>query len=144
MCSDACVRRLRSCQKPLRRKVGSAASRPQRNGSEEDHLDFLMQFPAVLEGAPRPKRELPPEFAKALKDAADLINNKPSTDNLLRITAIVHGLGVPEGIGPALLQIDQSLRREAGTMDKHVLNAVVTLLAHIAVLAKDAALAEAT
>lgn len=111
---------------------------------EEDHLDLLMQFPAVLEGAPRPKRELPPQFAKPLKDAADLMIDKPSFDNLLRITGIVHALGVPEGIGPALLQILDLLRREAGTMDKHALNATVTLLAHIATLTKDAALAEAT
>jgi hypothetical protein len=110
---------------------------------EQDHLDFLMQFPAVLEGAPRPKREQPPPFAKALADAADLIINKPSVDNLLRITGIVHGLGVPEGIFPALLQIVDLLRREAGTMDKHTLNAALMLLAQIAALTKDGALAEA-
>jgi hypothetical protein len=112
--------------------------------AEDEHLDFIMDWPAVLEGAPRPKRELPPEHAKILKDAAQLIVGKPSIDNLLRITGIVNALGVPDGIGPTLLRVVVALRREAGTMDRHALNATVSVIAQIAALTKDAALAEAT
>ncbi len=110
---------------------------------EDDHLDLIMRFPAVLEGAPRGKIELPLELTTALKDASDLVLGEPSIDNLLRITSLVEAVGVPDGIGAALLRIIEQIRSGANIIDPDVLHAALTMLAHIATLTKDASLADA-
>lgn len=107
----------------------------------EDHLDFLMRFPAVLEGAPRNKNRLPPEVEKVLKNASDLLSGDPSIENLIRITSVIEALGVPDGIGDALTKIVQEIRSTAGSTDHELLHAALTMLAHIAALTNDVTLA---
>ena len=110
---------------------------------EEDHLDIIMRFPAVLQGAPRDKSHYPPEAKEALQRASNLFSRDPSIDNLLRITAITEALGVPDGIGEALKKIIEQVRSTSSSIDHHTLHTVLTILAHIAIQTKDVTLANA-
>jgi hypothetical protein len=110
---------------------------------DNDKLNLLMGFPAVLEGARRSRTPTTSEFGEAIADAYRRLSDEPSIDNLLCLTPVIQAFGVPAGINIAVGKVVDQIRSGADGMDDDIVQAALTLTAHIAVLTNDIALADA-
>jgi hypothetical protein len=110
---------------------------------DEDSLNFLMGFPAVLEGARRAHFPAVADLNPTIQEAYRLLADEPSLDNLLRLTPAIQAFGVFAGVNGAADKVIAELRDKPGWADDDAAQAALSLITHIAVLTNDGALADA-
>jgi DNA-binding transcriptional regulator YdaS (Cro superfamily) len=109
---------------------------------DDNDLGPMMTLPAVLEGARRAHTPAIAELGAPAVDAYRRLSEEPSVDNLLRVAPLVQIFGVPLGINPDVLKVLHQVRNGTDSFDDRVIQAAITLAAHIAVLTNDVVLSE--
>jgi hypothetical protein len=110
---------------------------------DADDLNSLMSFPAVLEGARRARIPAISELGETIAEAYGQLSREPSIEMLLRLTPALQAYGVPEGVNISARQVVAQIRNGTDGLDDPVVQAALSLLGHIAILAKDTDLADA-
>jgi hypothetical protein len=110
---------------------------------DADDLNSLMSFPAVLEGAKRARIPAISELGETIAEAYGKLSREPSIDMLLRLTPALRAYGVPEGVNISARQVVAQIRNGTDGLDDPIVQAGLSLLAHIAILAKYTDLANA-
>jgi hypothetical protein len=110
---------------------------------DADDLNSLMSFPAVLEGARRARIPAISELGETIAEAYGQLSHEPSIEMLLRLTPALQAYGVPDGVNISARQVVALIRNGTDGLDGPIVQAALTLTAHIATLAKDTELADA-
>jgi hypothetical protein len=110
-----------------------------------EKIGAFAQYPSVLQGTRRPHRPTLAEFQSGIPQAADAFRelaNNPSVDTLLSISPFIEAFGFPDdAIGDAE-KVVASIREAPPDEDDKSTVLALSVLAHIAVLAENAALAD--
>lgn len=110
-----------------------------------EKIGAFAQYPPVLQGTRRPHRPTLAEFQSGIPQAADAFRelaNNPSVDTLLSISPFIEAFGFPDdAIGDAE-KVVASIREAPPDEDDKSTVLALSVLAHIAVLAENAALAD--
>jgi hypothetical protein len=107
----------------------------------EKQFGALTCFPVLLEGT-RPSRVATLRELTQATDAYQRLIDERSAQLLLMMTPAVQILGFPMEAADAVFKIVHSLRIDTGQLEDEVLQAVMTLAAHIAVQIRDVRLAD--
>jgi hypothetical protein len=113
---------------------------------QQEHIGPFTRYPAVLEGTRRPHRPTLAEFKSANFEAAitayqDLAGD-PSADRLLSISPFIEAFGFPDDAMDDVVKVVNSIRATAPGADDKTVVLALSVVAHIAVLAGNAALAD--
>jgi hypothetical protein len=112
---------------------------------EEKDIGPLSQFPAVLEGAPRALpltlAQLESGILPQATEAFRRLKSDPTVDNLLATTVFFEAFGFPPEVMPHVVKVLDLIRGQGAGDDERRAAAIFAVLAHIAVLTKDAKLA---
>jgi hypothetical protein len=111
------------------------------NWLRDQHLLHLTWYPALMEGTRRPKTPVLNEMGDVADVYRELIN-APTLDKLLRARAAISTFGCPAEVVESLYKIIAHLRRSAPQTNDQILDAL-RLIAHVAVMLNDVALADA-
>lgn len=108
---------------------------------EEQGLGFAAQFPSVLQGtlAP-PTADL--GLRERVSEVAQRLGEEPSPKNLARLTPFIEILGVPQGIVDAVRRCVLEIQKGAAGLEDNTIQAALSTAARVAVLARDASLAD--
>jgi hypothetical protein len=106
------------------------------------HLLLLTMYPAVTEGARRPKIPILNEMGEISELYRKLIDD-PSLDNLLMLRAPISTFGCPKEAVESLHNIIGQIRRSPAKPEDDATLDAFKLIAHVAVLLNDVALADA-
>ncbi len=108
---------------------------------EQNHLELLVPFPAVLEGS---LRAATPSFA-ALGDLVDLyrrLADQPTTDHFMRLFGAIQVFGFPPEARDDTLKAVEALRSQTESLDDWRMQIALALAAHIAAQYKDVEFAD--
>jgi hypothetical protein len=111
--------------------------------ADQDSLDMLMTFPAVLEGERRTPSPTLEQFSGAIADAYQRLQTEPSIDNLLSLTPVIHAYGVPGGINGGVRKVVDSIRNSPSDVDDEAMQPTLILACHVAAMTNDVELADA-
>jgi hypothetical protein len=112
------------------------------NWINEKRYYFLMQYPAVMQGARRP---LPP-LSQIPADIADLyaeLMKEPSLDHLLRMRPAIHVFGPPPEVTETMHKLIGVIRADSSADEDGRVASAIGLLSHVAALLRDTNLANA-
>jgi hypothetical protein len=109
-------------------------------------LGLLLTYPAVLEGARRPRQPTVEEFesgnfvaaVSAYRDLAD----DPSVENLLVVSPLIEAFGFPQEARADVMKVLDLIRSIGGGEDERSCVVALSVLAHISILTDDVALAD--
>jgi hypothetical protein len=109
-------------------------------------LGLLLTYPAVLEGARRPRQPTFAEFesgnfAAAVSVYRDLADD-PSVENLLVVSPLIEAFGFPREARADALKVLDLIRSKGGGEDERRSVIALSVLAHISLLTDDIALAD--
>jgi hypothetical protein len=110
--------------------------------ADEDHLNLIMTFPAVLQGERRTPRPTLAQLGEDIGGAYRRLETAPSIDNLLCLTGVIHSYGVPDGINAAVRQVVDRIRNSRVDIDEDVVQPTLILGCHIAAMTNDLELAD--
>jgi hypothetical protein len=108
----------------------------------DQHLFLLSMHPAVMEGARRPKPPTLNEMGDFADSYRQLINH-PTLDNLLLARAAISIFGCPADVVESLHKVIGHVRRSDPETDNNQILEVLRLIAHVAAMLNDVALADA-
>jgi hypothetical protein len=108
----------------------------------DQHLFLLTMYPAVMEGARRPKTPVLNEMGDFADSCRPLINH-PTLDNLLLARAAISIFGCPGDVIESLYTVIGHVRRSAPEADNNQILDSLRLIAHVAVMLNDVPLADA-
>jgi hypothetical protein len=113
----------------------------------QEKIGPFAHYPAVLEGTRRPHRPTLAEFkARNVEGAVDAFRdlaNDPSADRLLAVSPFIEAFGFPDEATEDLVKVVASIRATAPDVDDKGIVLALSVVAHIAVLAENRALADA-
>jgi hypothetical protein len=110
-----------------------------------EKIGAFAQYPSVLQGTRRPHRPTLAEFQSGIPQAADAFRelaNNPSVNTLLSISRFIEAFGFPDEATGDAEQVLASIRGAPPNEDDNSTVLALSVLAHIAVLAENAALAD--
>lgn len=110
--------------------------------ADEDHLDLLMTFPAVLQGERRIPSPTLEQLGESISGAYRRLQTEPSIDNLLSLTPVIHAYGVPGGINGAVRKVVDGIRNRQTDGDEDVVQPTLILACHVAEMTNDVELAD--
>jgi hypothetical protein len=110
-----------------------------------EKIGSFAQYPSVLQGTRRPRRPTLAEFQSDIPQAADAFRelaNNPSVDTLLSISPFIEAFGFPDDATSDVEKVVALIREAPPDENDKSIVLALSVLAHIAVLAENAALSE--
>jgi hypothetical protein len=113
--------------------------------ADEDGLNLMMTFPAVLQGERRTPPPTLEQLGEDIGGAYRQLETEPSVNNLLCLTPAIHAYGVPSGvaINGAVRKIIDTIRDSHDGIDKDAAQPTLIMACHIAAMTNDPDLADA-
>lgn len=112
----------------------------------EKEIGPVSQLPAVLEGAPRPHpltlAQLESGAVPQATEALRRLESEPTIDHLLAMARFFEAFGFPVEVLPHVFKVLDGVRAQGAGTDERRAATIFAVLAHIAVLTKNAKLAD--